>query len=98
MRIALVTPILSWNGGLQEYVAGIAHGLDVLGHDVTILTGGRGPAGGTPAHPLAQRLDVRWHPRRPIAGRVLYPIGMRRSLRELTRSADVVHAFLPFAP
>jgi glycosyltransferase involved in cell wall biosynthesis len=98
VKIVHVVSGLAWDGGVQEYVSGLSRGLRDLGHEVVILTGGRPPPEGPSPHPLAERLDVRWHPKKRIAGRYLYPTGLWSSLRDLRSSADVVHVHQPFAP
>jgi glycosyltransferase involved in cell wall biosynthesis len=88
---------MSWTGGLQEYVAGLSRGLDEIGHEVRILTGGVGPPAGPPANALAEGLDLRWHPVRRILGRYAYPEGIALAIREHANGwADVVHVHQPF--
>lgn len=96
MRILQVVSGLGWTGGMQEYVSGLSRGLTDLGHDVVILSGGRPPPDGPEPHVLAEGLDIRWHPKRRVAARYVYPSGLGRSLRESRRWADVVHVHQPF--
>jgi glycosyltransferase involved in cell wall biosynthesis len=95
MRVLQVVPGLAWTGGLQEYVAGLSRGLDGHGAEVVVLAGGTDAPGGPPPNALADGLDVRWHPKRRVAGRYTYPSGLVRSIRELARWADVVHTHQP---
>jgi glycosyltransferase involved in cell wall biosynthesis len=96
MKIVQVVSGLGWDGGAQEYVAGLSRALRDAGHEVVILTGGRPPPDGPAPHALADGLDVRYHPRRRIARRYLYPVGLWSSLRDLRAWADVVHVYQPF--
>jgi glycosyltransferase involved in cell wall biosynthesis len=95
MRVVQVVPGLAWTGGMQEYVAGLSRGLHGHGAEVVILAGGTGAPDGPPPNALADGLDVRWHPKRRVAGRYTYPAGLARSVRDLARWADVVHAHQP---
>lgn len=96
MRIVQVVSGLGWDGGVQEYVVGLSRALRDAGHEVVILTGGRPPPEGPAPHALADGLDVRYHPKRRIARRYLYPTGLWSSLRGLRSWADVVHVYQPF--
>lgn len=97
MRIVQVVSGIGWVGGVQEYVSGLSRGLVGQGHEVVVLAGGRPPPDGPAPHPLAAGLDIRFHPKRRIAKRYLYPSGLRRSLRALAPWADIVHVHQPFA-
>lgn len=81
---------------MQEYVSGLSRGLVDLGHEVRILAGGRPPPDGPEPHVLAAGLDIRWHAKKRLAGRYVYPAGLGRSLREARRWADVLHVHQPF--
>lgn len=96
MRIVQVVSTLSWDGGVQEHVGGLSRALRDAGHEVVILTGGRPPPEGPAPHALTAGLDVRYHPKRRIARRYLYPTGLWSSLRGLRSWADVVHVHQPF--
>jgi len=96
MRIVQVVSGLGWVGGVQEYVAGLSSGLAVHGHEVVILAGGRPPPDGPAPHALAEGMNIRFHPKRRVARRYLYPTGLPASLRECGRWADVIHVHQPF--
>lgn len=96
MRVLYVVAGLGWTGGMQEYAAGIARGMADLGHEVRILSGGRPPPAGPPPHPLAEGLDIVWHPKQRVLGRYIYPEGLARSIHVHSRWADLVHTHQPF--
>lgn len=81
---------------MQEYAAGLARGMVELGHEVRILTGGRPPPEGPPPNPLADGLELVWHPKKRVLNRYTYPEGLATSIREHAKWADVVHTHQPF--
>lgn len=96
MRILHVVRGIGWPGGMKEYVAELAAGLDQHGHEVVVLAAGTAPAPGEPPHPSATGLEIVWHPKSRFAGRFTYPKGLARSLRHWSLWADVIHVHQPF--
>ena len=97
MKVVQVVSGLAWDGGVQEYVSGLSRGLRDVGHEVVILSGGKPPPDGPAPHALAEGLDIRWHPKKRLARRYLFPTGLWSSLGDLGSWADVVHVHQPFA-
>jgi predicted metal-dependent phosphoesterase TrpH/glycosyltransferase involved in cell wall biosynthesis len=107
MRICLVTPF-AWSQphDVNEHVAGVAHGLRALGHEVTVIAPSTRAAdllAGRRALLRGEQADViAVGPAIPVSRRsqLGVPVGVQANLRQALAqgSFDVVHGFEPGLP